>query len=310
MDKALKQRLVGATVLIALAVVILPMLLGGRPEGDGRESRRIELPAQPPELDFETRRYPIGEQERPQPQSTEPADEPPPRLPEPDRTPDRMPDVVADTAPEPEPEPKSEAEPQLEPDSEAGIEAETVPEQTMIAPDVVGESPGRYVVQVASFGSVANANRMSESLQAQGYSVLVDTVKSDSGMLSRVRVGPFGSEAAADDAVVRLREQISGINPRVVDLQPDQAAQVSKPVDPLIRWVVQVGSFSNAANAEGLVARLRLEGHTAYQESVEGSSATIHRVRVGPFLDRDEAIRIERQIQERMGLDGVVMSAD
>ena len=29
MDKALKQRLVGASVLIALAVIVLPMLLGG-----------------------------------------------------------------------------------------------------------------------------------------------------------------------------------------------------------------------------------------------------------------------------------------
>ena len=46
MDIALKQRLVGASVLIALAVIVLPMLLGG---------------PQPAELDFETRRYPIGE---------------------------------------------------------------------------------------------------------------------------------------------------------------------------------------------------------------------------------------------------------
>ena len=62
MDKALKQRMVGASVLIALAVIILPMLLGGRPEGESQQTRRIELPAQPPELSFETRRYPIGEQ--------------------------------------------------------------------------------------------------------------------------------------------------------------------------------------------------------------------------------------------------------
>ena len=34
MDIALKQRLVGASVLIALAVVVVPMLLGGRPDPD------------------------------------------------------------------------------------------------------------------------------------------------------------------------------------------------------------------------------------------------------------------------------------
>ena len=61
MDKALKQRLVGASVLIALAVVVLPMLLGGRPGDKTQQAQKIELPPQPAELDFETRRYPVGE---------------------------------------------------------------------------------------------------------------------------------------------------------------------------------------------------------------------------------------------------------
>ena len=38
MDIALKQRLVGASVLIALAIVVLPMLLGGRPEDGSPQS--------------------------------------------------------------------------------------------------------------------------------------------------------------------------------------------------------------------------------------------------------------------------------
>ena len=46
MDQALKQRLVGATVLIILAVILLPMLLSGQPELQN-ESRRIELPDKP-----------------------------------------------------------------------------------------------------------------------------------------------------------------------------------------------------------------------------------------------------------------------
>ena len=49
MDIALKQRLVGASVLIALAVVVLPMLLSGQPELQN-ESARIEVPEKPPEL--------------------------------------------------------------------------------------------------------------------------------------------------------------------------------------------------------------------------------------------------------------------
>ena len=60
MDKALKQRLVGATVLIILAVIVLPMLLSGRSDTLKQESRQIELPTKPDELSIETRRFPVG----------------------------------------------------------------------------------------------------------------------------------------------------------------------------------------------------------------------------------------------------------
>ena len=60
MDKALKQRLVGASVLIILAVIVLPMLLSGRSDTLKQESRQIELPPKPEELSIETRRFPVG----------------------------------------------------------------------------------------------------------------------------------------------------------------------------------------------------------------------------------------------------------
>ncbi|MEJ2383930.1 MAG: SPOR domain-containing protein [Xanthomonadales bacterium] len=169
---------------------------------------------------------------------------------------------------------------------------------------------GAGAVQVASFGSVSNASKLSTRLQGLGYAVLTDTVSSDVGTLNRVRVGPYDSESEAERAVARLREQIEGTKPRVMDLQPGRAERVTKPSDPLVRWVVQVGSFSSSANADNLVAKLRLEGHSAYREQVSSAGSTIYRVRVGPFVDRDDAIRADRQINERLALDGVVMSAD
>ena len=66
MDQALKQRLVGATVLIILGVILLPMLLSGQSDLSN-ESPAIELPDKPPELSMDKRRFPIGQQsaERP-----------------------------------------------------------------------------------------------------------------------------------------------------------------------------------------------------------------------------------------------------
>jgi DedD protein len=350
MDIALKQRLVGASVLIALAVVVLPMLLGGRPDRAAQETRRIELPPQPAELDFQTRRYPIGD-----------AAAAPLALPDAAALPGgNGPVAVADSAPDAgsasgpgngptdgpnnrpgavahvelqpreftdaleaaataadenrskgEPEPLS-AEPTQEPDSTPEVASQ--PEAGTPAPQPAAGG-GRYVVQVASFSSIGNANRLSETLRGHGHAVLSDTVKSDVGTLHRVRIGPFASEAQANEAAAGVRRQVGEVKPRVVDLQPEAATQaaatqLATSADPLIRWVVQVGSFSAAGNAETLVARLRGEGLSAYTETVSASGSTIYRVRVGPYLERDEALSVDRLVNERFSLDGVVMSAD
>ena len=302
MDTALKQRLVGASVLIALAVVVLPMLLGGRPDGDAKESQKIELPPQPSQLDFETRKYPIGAPApKPQADRSEAVEKPLP-------TPATLPVTSDESAAEPTRAPVVETLPDRE--ALPTIEIAEEPPVEVLPLETQPEDKGRYIVQVASFGAVENAKRLSEALRSYGYAVKTDTVKSDVGTLHRVRVGPYGTESEANGVVSRLQTQVGDIKPRVMDLQPEKVAQVTKPSDPLVRWVVQVGSFSNATNADKLVARLRLDSMTAYKEEVKSSGSTIYRVRVGPFLEREEAIRVDKQVMERMSIDGVVMSAD
>lgn len=303
MDKALKQRMVGASVLIALAVVVLPMLLGGRPDGETRQTRTIELPAQPPELSFETRRYPIGEQSPAQQSKKDPStgDQPVRQLPVPKSqlNKDDKPAVV-ETTPE-----STAGESGVEEAASTPAPAKPVPEQLENSSD-----GGRYIVQVASFGTLDNANKLSARLSSNGYSVMTHSVKSDMGTLHRVRVGPYASAAQANTTVLDLESKISGIKPRVMDLKPGQGAPITTPSDPLVRWIVQVGSFSSAANAEKLVTALRLDGMSAYQETVSSSGSSIYRVRIGPFLQREEATRVEQQVRETRSLNGVVMSAD
>jgi len=317
MDIALKQRLVGASVLIALAVVVLPMLLGGRPDGESRETQVIELPPQPPELDFETRRYPIGEKApQPDPVSGQVVVKPLP-------TPGQPTDQTAGQAPQPAPPPAAaelldessgEVSARNPPAEDTGGEAVTTSQAPVIraAPPPVERTTdsGRYVVQVASFGAMANANRLAETLRGYGYSVMLDSVKSDAGTLHRVRVGPYASESDANGVVSKLQAQVENLKPRVMDLQPEKAAQVAQPSDPMVRWVVQVGSFSDASNADNLVARLRLESMSAYREEVNRSGSVIYRVRVGPFLEREDAIEADKRVAERLSIDGVVMSTD
>jgi DedD protein len=319
MDRALKQRLVGASVLIALAIIVLPMMLGGRPDGSSSDTREIEIPSQPSELSFESRRFPVGEERPQETPATEQETEVKTALPRPKSVP---------SAPQPEAAGNDTAQPASRADGKVEISPLRTPvsEGTDQAPDAgqsstemepeksgvitPAGSPGRYLVQVASFGSAENANRLAAQLREQGYAVLMDSIKSDIGVLNRVRVGPFPSESAAAGAAEKIKSAINGISPRVFDLQPQDAAPVTQPSDPYVRWIVQVGSFSNAANAENLVNKLRADGKPAYSEAVTSASSTVYRVRIGPFLDRELALETERQVRSGMGLNGVVMSAD
>lgn len=300
MDKALKQRLVGAGVLIVLAVVILPMLLGGAPEGQ-QETRSIEVPPKPSELSFETRRFPVGNQGNDKPS------------------------VIKPTTPaEPEPEPPVSAPiPESEPQA-ISTEATAVaikPLQTPQAatqaavPDADNNAPGqvsgRYLVQVASFSTTRNANNLAERLRLDSLPVLMDTIESAAGILHRVRVGPFDELAAAQSAMNLIRTQVPDVvNPRVIDLRPDESAPVTDPSDPLVRWVIQLGSFADMGNAENLVMELKKAGFSAYQVKESDSTGTGYKVRVGPEIERQEAVRIAAEIQQKLGHDGIVMSVD
>jgi len=73
-------------------------------------------------------------------------------------------------------------------------------------------------------------------------------------------------------------------------------------------WAVQVGSFAKADNAAKLEARLRGAGFPAFVDPVAGPKGIRYRVRVGPVLDKSEAVKLAERIHERLGLKGFVVS--
>ena len=340
MDKALKQRLVGASVLIILAVIVLPMLLSGRSDRLKQESRRIELPPKPEELSIETRRFPVGvpgtsapvtgqestaqesEETTIQPQvsednavsvSSEPEDtsrqneagieEKPMSVAESD-------DVRSNESPgtgTPQPAKAVEKPPEV-----ASITLSSGRDKDLdVAETTAGsQDTPRYLVQVASFSSEKNANALADKLQARGLAVLMDVVDRAAGRLHRVRVGPYVQRSDADAVVASLRSQEKGLMPRVLDLRPGDSSPVSTPSDPLVRWVVQVGSFNKSKSAESLVAELRLGGLTAFYEKVSSQSGTVYKVRIGPELDRGKAAELARKVKLEQGLDGFVTTQE
>lgn len=75
-------------------------------------------------------------------------------------------------------------------------------------------------------------------------------------------------------------------------------------------WVVQLGSFSSAENAEGLRQTLRTQGYNAYTLSANVEGRTITRVFVGPVVEREEANRLRDELARRQGSKGLVVAYD
>jgi len=308
MDKALKQRLVGASVLIILAVIVLPMLLSGRSDTLKQESRQIELPAKPEELSFETRRFPVGVPEKPMPAIAQAENK---INDENVETPGVTQQEEDDAAVKPvsaaenintvnqKDKPDSSAHPVVKPPAVTTITLNSGPDKnadTTRAADGSQDMP-RYLVQVASFSSEKNANALASQLRADHLPVLMDVVDRAAGRLHRVRIGPYAERSDADAVVAGIRANMKDLIPRVLDLRPAESAPVSNPADPLVRWVVQVGSFSSEKSAEALVAELRLAGLTAFSEKVTTATATAYKVRVGPEIDRDKAMELARKVK-------------
>jgi DedD protein len=74
-------------------------------------------------------------------------------------------------------------------------------------------------------------------------------------------------------------------------------------------WMVQVGTFSDPANARRLRAKLEAQKYQVSSKVIEIKSGKAVRVRVGPFVSRDSATRARDSINTKHGIKGVVLEA-
>lgn len=220
MDDALKARLIGAAVLVALAVVLIPELLSGRkasepaaaqPAGDrSTRSFTIELGSG----SSETRVAPsAGNSAPPSGDSARQVIAPAtPRVPR---------EQVATTAGAEERTAEFQRPP-IEPDSST-VRAADEPEPAAAAAAPAGAAPvvaetepapqdktvtagqSGWAVQVGAFGSVSAANKLVSQLQGAGYRAYVSPVTRSGKTLHRVRVGPEADRAAAEKLLAGLK---------------------------------------------------------------------------------------------------------
>ncbi|NHZ69682.1 MAG: sporulation protein [Thermotogales bacterium] len=190
MDGMLKQRLVGAIVLVALAVIFVPMVL----EGPNR-TLVPEMEALP-EPEDQAISAPL--ESFPAPDAI-PA-EPDTAIIMADPQPADMSEAPAEPA-ESEPEP---AQPVTEPEHEPVV-AEPEPEDRPTKPEPLGS----WVVQMGSFSSEQNALRRRDELRKNGFVAQVEKAAIDGKPVFRVRVGPFLERADAELSRKQIQDKLT-----------------------------------------------------------------------------------------------------
>lgn len=218
LDKAYKQRMVGALVLVALAVIFLPMLFSRQ---DEQRQVTVEAPAAPQapavaQIQMETVAVPEPQvlPQEPVPSDDEVAEQTAPAAPIASAAPAPAPAPVAKpVAPAPAPAPV--VKPATAP-AQPIAALSTKPDTTQSRVDANGLSVS-WSVQLASLSSRASAESLQKTLRSQGYNAYI---RSADGK-NRVFVGPLIERAEAD----RLRDLLSrqqNLKGFVVRFQPER----------------------------------------------------------------------------------------
>lgn len=66
----------------------------------------------------------------------------------------------------------------------------------------------------------------------------------------------------------------------------------------VVRWAVQVGSYSESASVERVRAALKQAGFESFTQSIQTDKGALTRVRIGPFNKEEDAASVIRKLRE------------
>jgi DedD protein len=197
-ERIVKERLVGAAVLMAAAIILIPEMLSG-PDRDSQ----TEPPA-PARSDGPIKTYTIDLSQSSSAQPTPAVVDnrsPPPEEPVAVQPADQSSGAPppADVQAKPEEPQQTAATPGAVVEQPTPAPARTTP--APLASDGGTPTSGRWAVQVGSYAKEATAERLAKQLQDRGQQAFVMPVKSGGATLYRVRIGPMKDRASAEAAL-------------------------------------------------------------------------------------------------------------
>jgi cell division septation protein DedD len=341
-DTALKQRLIGAAVLVALAVIFLPMLVKGPAPDSGVADVPLQAPPAPADGQFETRELPLV-------------------------TPGNAPAGGAVGMNNGAPAPATVKDPPAT--SPASTDGVALPPAA---------AAGNYAVNFGAYASEADADAVIARLKQSQLPGFIQKTEINGRPAWRVRIGPYVDQAQAESVRLQAVKVRSDVNAQVVTLDADAAAPapapapapavatpmaappaavtrteqlppepakavaaapkpsapapkpaapvaatptaapkpqvpaVAKPVAPSapaasgVGFAVQLGAFGRPEDANALRDKVRGAGFNAFVEQVRTDKGTLNRVRVGPVANRADAEQLKAQVAGKVGISGMV----
>jgi len=198
MDLRAKQRLTGAVILVALFVLLVPEMLTGpgdaKPAADSADTEGL-------------REYTIDidGQGAAAPSAPQPAQDAAVNLPAPAESARVEPGrAIPGEAAAPSPPPVSPPPATTNPMAAAPTVTPSPATELAVAPNQRAER-GTFVVQLGTFSSRENADRLVREMKSKGFAAFVVPVASNGRQLFRVRVGPTRDRASAESLAAELK---------------------------------------------------------------------------------------------------------
>ncbi len=305
MDLALKQRLVGASVLIALAVIFLPLLFDGSTQ-ESNQSITIEIPQEPQELtqkvlsidgntktnkaELEIKKEVI-------------ADKPPIKKQETiveivDNSEPKKPVVIGKE------QPKKEVEKIVDTPKEKPQTQKSKKTPEVLTDNNLGNANVSYRIKLGVFSEVKNAQKIKAKLIHNGIDAIVE--KEAATGLYKVYSKQYVNLARTKELnkkIQNLKLKLGKTSIETLDESASDDAQMLLDTG----WIVQIGLFSSQQNSIKLRDKIRKKGFVSFVDSITTSSnKKMYRVRVGPFATRDEALSEQKKVKKTMNLKGIV----
>ncbi len=190
MEEGLKRRLLGAGVLVSLAVIFVPVIVDTE-QMASREISGSNIPERPADAG-ESRVRPLGGPSRPRTDAPLGAESEIKALPSGVYEPPTEAYTLLDIPPDAAPAPPS-----------------STPAARTPAPPPMDEGlppPQGWVLQVGSFSNAGNAERLVTELRGRGFAGFMEEVDVRGKVLYRVLVGPEARREGADQLVTRLED--------------------------------------------------------------------------------------------------------